>query len=336
MARRFQNKLGTSRAALPITIVFSIILWSTYLITDIKLWPSFILFLMTTYLMIELNNRNALMRQYSRMVSCSYMAMMMMFPQLLTNTSLMIIQFCFTACISLLFMTYQQRDDMGHRYWAYIFIGITAVIWPPIIYLVPFLWICESLYLMSLSIRAISASILGILTPFWVMIPVVMYTNTYKQAQDHFASYLPDEKIIESFSQPSSLIPHDLPLPFEHSLTAIFVILLLAIGIVHYFRQSYSDKIHVRMLYQFFTFIAVVSVVMLLIAYILPVHSIPSLYIFLSIIIVCTSPLIAHFITFSSTRISNISVIIILLIAISTMTYMCVMNNKANVMTLIQ
>ena len=173
MSQRLQNRIATSRLALPLTLLYAMAAWAGRLVDNPHLWPSLILFCVATYLVIELNNRNALMRQYSRMMSCSYIAMMTMCGWLLADVRVMAFQVCVIAAFTLIFMSYQRRDDMGHCFWAYLFIGLAAFLWPPVLMLVPVFWIGESSYLMSFSLRAFLASIIGVVTPFWIALPAV-------------------------------------------------------------------------------------------------------------------------------------------------------------------
>lgn len=110
--------------ALPVMILYSACLWGLMLFADHTLWCQCLIFVVNTYLMMELNNRNALMRRYSRMVSCSYMALMLMCPWLLRNLEAMAVQMCFLFMVTLSFRTYQEHDSNGMKYWAYLFMDL--------------------------------------------------------------------------------------------------------------------------------------------------------------------------------------------------------------------
>ncbi|MDD7621060.1 MAG: hypothetical protein SPJ79_06730, partial [Prevotella sp.] len=101
MSQRLQNRIATSRLALPLTLLYAMAAWAGRLVDNPHLWPSLILFCVATYLVIELNNRNALMRQYSRMMSCSYIAMMTMCGWLLADVRVMTFQVCVIAAFTL-------------------------------------------------------------------------------------------------------------------------------------------------------------------------------------------------------------------------------------------
>lgn len=308
--------MATSRWALPIMVIYSLVLWSVYLIAEPMLLPSLILFSMSTYLMIELNNRNALMRQYSRMVSCSYIAVMMMCPWILQNIKIMTVQLCVLIAYSLLFSTYQKRGDMGHKFWAYVFLGVGAFIWPPLLFVVPLFWIGEAFYLMSFSFKAFWASIFGILTPLWIAVPALFYTDRLQSEYERIKNaFIPGDRLIAGLHDVSVLVQEDLLIDKYQLAVSVFIVILLVVGIVHYFRQSYADKIHVRMLYQFFTMTTLALLAAFVIVGLLPFNNDPSTYVLFALILIGFAPLTAHYITFSSSRISNISVIIMMIIA---------------------
>lgn len=328
--------MATSRLALPLMTIFVILLWLAYLVTEVTLWPSFVIFIICTYLMVELNNRNALMRQYSRMVSCSYMAMMMMCPWLIRDPYIMGGQLCFIATISLLFSTYQNHSLTGRKLWAYAFFGISVVIWPPLILLLPIFWICEAFFLMSFSGKAFGASVFGLLLPLWILAPILLFTQRFDLVEKQVDMIMPGEKLMSIINDVSSLVIDALPLPLFELCIIVFVIILFLTGAIHFFRNSHTDKIQTRMYYQSFTLIAAVVVFFFTVVCLLPCQTLPGAYMLLAVFVVCTSPLIAHYITFTNTRLTNISVILLMIIVMSIDVYVCVMQNAQSIISLIQ
>ena len=82
MLKRTQNKVAESRFTLSVVVAYAIAIWlvSGMLIPQLPLttegirqgaWIPFVCFMVSAYLMVELNNSNALIRIYSRTVSCS-------------------------------------------------------------------------------------------------------------------------------------------------------------------------------------------------------------------------------------------------------------------------
>lgn len=93
MVKRLQNKIAGSRFALPVTAVYSIMIWLAGGLIANQLYLHFLLFGLSAYLMVELNNSNSLIRIYSRMVSCSFMALTLMSAFLFDSTDVWVVQF---------------------------------------------------------------------------------------------------------------------------------------------------------------------------------------------------------------------------------------------------
>ena len=91
--------------------------------------------------------------------------------------------------------------------------------------------------------------------------------------------------------------------------TFVFVIITATTGTIHYLRTSFNDKIRIRMLYNCFIVMNILSTSYLIAQ--------PQHYDFLMrMIVINTSPLIAHFIALTHTRVTNISFCIITISAL--------------------
>ena len=71
--KTFQNKVAPSRYALPFTATLATLVWVAVGFIEGNIWLNFAFTIISTLLMVELNNHNSLMRTYSRMVSCSFL-----------------------------------------------------------------------------------------------------------------------------------------------------------------------------------------------------------------------------------------------------------------------
>lgn len=313
--------MAVSRLALPVMSLYSVALWLAILATEFSLWPVFLLFCIGVYLVVELNNRNALMRQYSRMVSCSYMAMMMMCPWVLRNHNVLFVQVCLIASLLLLFRIYQRRESAGTRYYSYLLVGIASMVWPPLLYVVPLLFFCEAAFLYSFSWKGFFISLFAIATPMWLALPYVAYTGTFQEVIDHFAQVVPNDKLISAFSNPVLLIPSAVPLELYQAVVVILIIAVMIAGVVHYVRNSYADKIQVRMYYNLFILMSLVITLAYIVVMLLPFDKTATMDMLLAILIVFVSPLVAHYITFTNTRLTNISVILLMIVVLTLTVY---------------
>ena len=70
--KRTQNRVAESRLTLSAVMVYAIAVWLAGGLLQQQLWPQLVCFLLSTYLMVVLNNSNALIRVYSRTISCSF------------------------------------------------------------------------------------------------------------------------------------------------------------------------------------------------------------------------------------------------------------------------
>ena len=200
-----------------------------------------------------------------------------------------------------LFQSYQNRQSVGITYYGFLMLGLASMICPQILYFTPMIWLLMATNLLSLSWRTWLASLLGLLTPYWFACAWLVYQTDFSPLITHLSPLL------------------DFQFPIRHSLINTSILLvwgLLAIysltGIIHYIRKSSNDSIRVRLLYGFFIWIDLYAFVLMCIQ--------PQHYdLLLRIMIINTSPLIAHFLALTSTKITNAAfyVIIVLTLAIT-------------------
>ena len=298
MKKLLQNKISGSRLTLPVTLCYAIGIWLWGGLIQERWWIQFGCFLLTTYLMVLLNNSNALIRIYSRVISVTFLVLSCMacflFPSLYGNLT----QLCIVAFYLILFQSYQDKVAAGLTYYGFLCIGLTSLTFVHILYFVPFLWILMLSCLQSFSLRTFFASLLGIITPYWLGICWLVYQGSLPLFVDHFAP----------------LIRFHTPFDFSilnnsQTTTFAFVILLAVIGTVHYWRTYYSDKIRTRQLFVFFIWIDLLTIAFICLQ---PQYYDP----LIRILIINTAPLIGHFIALTHTKITNITFYLICITAL--------------------
>ena len=298
MKELLQNKISGSRLTLPVILCYAIGIWLLGGLIQKQWWIQFGCFLLTTYLMVLLNNSNALIRIYSRVISVTFLILSCMacflFPSLYGNLT----QLCIVAFYLILFQSYQDKAAAGLTYYGFLCIGLTSLTFVHILYFVPFLWILMLSCLQSFSLRTFFASLLGIITPYWLGICWLVYQGSLPLFVDHFAP----------------LIRFHTPFDFSilnnsQTTTFAFVILLALIGAVHYFRTYYSDKIRTRQLFVIFIWIDLLTVAFICLQ---PQYYDP----LIRILIINTAPLIGHFIALTHTKITNITFYLICITAL--------------------
>ena len=251
-------------------------------------WLQFGCFLLTTYLMVELNTSNALIRIYSRMVSVAFLVLSCMacylFPSLQGNFT----QLCVVAACLILFRTYQDKVSAGLTYYGFICIGLASLTFVHILFYVPILWALMLTRLQTLSWRTFFASILGIITPYWLGSCWLIYQEDFTWLTDHLAQ-LTDFRLPLDFSN----------LSFSQVATFAFLIIIDTISTLHYWRTSFNDKIRIRQLFSIFIWIDFLTVVFICLQ---PQH----FDALIRILIINTAPLIGHYFALTNSKVTNI------------------------------
>ena len=292
-----QNKIAESRLALPLTAITVIALW---LLTGLRgplQWEPLAFILTGTYLMVELNNRNALMRTYSRMVSCSFLVFDLAVFSLFSNYHVGLVQISAILTYLLLFHAYQDKEAHDKIFYAFCILGVASIFEVKVLWLVPVLWILLATCLMAMSLRNFLASVFGLLTPYWLVIGY----NTYEghiTILTHFEG-LTTFGPIADFST----------LPLWMLVTLGLLLLLTIIGTIHFLHYSYNDKIRTRMLFEIFITMSFLSLAFIVLQ---PTYS----NVLIPLLIVNMSPLVGHVITFTHTRFTNIAFAVLSLVTL--------------------
>lgn len=261
-------------------------------------YVQFAILLLSTYLMVELNNTNALLHMYSRMVSCTFLALSSMAVFLFPSIDAAVCTLCLIMFCTIIFHTYQDKASPGLTYYAFLCLGIASLVFIQIVFFVPFLWLMMAFSLMAFSGKMLWASLLGLITPYWFTVGIAAYLDKMNLMAAHFLS-------IASFHQ----IADYTCLDKTQLVTFVFLLMIAMMSIGHYMWKRRLDRIRTRMIYHFF-----ISLDLLIILFIVlqPQH----FSILFAMMIVCTSPLIAHFIAHTHSRLSNITFYVILGITI--------------------
>lgn len=288
MKKLIQNKVSDSRLTLPITIAYAIGVWVVCGLFTQNLWLQFICFGITSYLMMVLNNQNALIRIFSRMVSCAFLILSCAACFLMTDIRGGIMQMFVVGAFLFLFQSYQDREAVGIIYYGSLMLGLASLACPHILYFIPIIWLLMATNLLSLSWRTWWASLLGLLTPYWFISAWLVYQSDFTPLIQHFETLA------------------DFQFPINHSNLDTSVLLILGLmavcsltGIIHLVRKSSYDSIRIRLLYGFFIWMDLFAFALMGFQ---PQHH----DMLLRIIIINTSPLIAHFLALTSTKVTNI------------------------------
>ena len=288
MRKLLQNRIAESKITMPVITIYAVGVWLSCGVITNHWWWQLACFAISTYLVVELNNINALIRIFSRMVSSAFLALTccacFLFP--LLHEAVMLT--CLTAFMVLLFLTYQNKNAAGITYYAFLLFGVASLAYVHILFFLPLIWLMMITNTMSLSWRTWAASLFGLLTPYWFGMIWVIYKHDYSLAIEHFTA-------LTVFDEPFNLYG----ISANQKATLAIIILMAVIGTIHFIHKNYLDKIRIRMFYGFFIWMDLAALVFLLLQ---PQH----FNAMLLIMTLNTAPLIAHFFALTSTKLTNI------------------------------
>jgi hypothetical protein len=294
--KRFQNKVAESRLTLPVIAAYGIGMWLLCGFIQQNWWIQFICYMISTYLMIELNNSNALIRIYSRTVSAAFIILSCMACFLFPSMNGAIAQLCIVASLLTVFRTYQDKSSVGWCFYTFLFLSLGSLTIVQILWFVPVFVIVMAFFIYSLSYRTFCASLIGLLLPYWFLAAWTLW-----ESGSDFTPFIAHFSPLTEF-----LFPFDYQsIPLTHILTFIFLVILCLTGIVHYLRTSYNDKIRIRQIFYSFIFMNIMATVFVAIQ---PQYA----DLMLRMMIITTSPIIAHFISLTYTRFTNIAFYVIM------------------------
>lgn len=289
MTKRLQNIVSESRLTLPAVSVYATAVWLAGGLISQSLWLQFACFAMSAFLMMALNNRFSLIRIYSRMVSCSFIALSCTYPQTFTSMNETIATVCVIAMFLWLFQTYLDRQSPGLVFYSFLCIGTASVFYVHILFFVPVIWAIMIFFLSSISWKSFLASIIGLILPYWFLSAYMIYSDQLYFFIEHFSQLGVFGKIADYSTISTGQI-----------IVAVLITALMITGSIHYNRTRMDDKIKTRMLYNCFITTDIAAAVFLILQ--------PQHYdMLIRIMVVNTSPLTGHFLSLTHTRITGMT-----------------------------
>lgn len=290
MVQTFRNKMATSTFTLPVVSVLTFIVWVTDAAGSRAMWISLLFAALTAYALAEWNNRYGLLRIRSRFVSTSFLLLMCASPFLHTAAESLAPALCLAVSYLLLFACYQQPRSQGKVFHAFLSTGIATMLTPVAWLLVAPQYIFMTFQLRCLTWRTFVAGLLGLAVPYWCSFVWSVFTGDLATAALAFA-----DNISGACHAPLLAMPHYALLSLPEKVVGIYLAALSVIGIFHYFRTSYNDRIRVRM---FFHSIIINEIFLLAAAFMLPQHFAWTF----PLLLVNSAPLIAHYWTLARGR----------------------------------
>ncbi len=313
---RLQNRIAGSVFTLPLCAVLALVLWWIpeqhaavgegtdvfgflpdglswswqCFVVDVPRIVAFLLMVVTTCVLIEMNNRNLLLRIRSRLVSSTWLVAAACITPLHVYSPGLVAAVCVAGALYMLFFTYQKRDCQANTFHWALLLGIGSIFVPHVVCFLPlFLW-HQTVFLRSMSLRSFCAALVGCLFPlslwsgYWVVcdnyVPLLEWVGTLTT----YAPLCPDNYLGFSVQQVASWG---------------LVTLLGLFGTIHYLNTSFNDRIQVRMLLYILSFQFVATELFVCLQ---PQH----FDTLMPMIMMLASPLIAHFFTLTSSWFTNV------------------------------
>lgn len=323
----FQKHITKSQATLPIAGAIALAAWMpppqpSYLsplvplfsTSDYGLWQhlpsflqqgywsqalSFLCASIAVYLMAELNNKNVLLRESSRILS-SALAFLLTLTVLCHffqpgMAAMPLLLFSFFP----LFATYQLPSPVLTLS-SYLCLSIASLIFPKFVWLIPLYWIIQVLF-RALTFRCFTASMLGIALPYWFYGGIALMTDS----TEPFLKHLEAMRDFHWFDYSQ--------LHLRNTATFFFIVVLFLVGTIDFYIHQFLDKTRVRIIYKSLILYGIVITIIIVLQ---PQY----LWTFLPLLIVCTAILFGHFFAFTHTKFSHILCILLLLLGLGVLT----------------
>lgn len=232
----FRHRVATGAFTLPLTVVIAAAVWAVADIKDVSLWAGLALALVLTYMLMELNNRNQLLRIRSRMVSSTFLLTLAACPWLHGTSMAYLVAIALIGVYFLLFAAYQDGRASGLVFYAFMLLAAAAIILPPFICLAPLLVFALLVQSRSLTWRTFFAAVFGAFLPLVYFTAWTLWTEEFPDPLLPLFDWQPAVPTLETFS-------HD------QMLNAGWLMFLTLLSLLHYYRTNFNDKIRVRMFF---------------------------------------------------------------------------------------
>lgn len=282
----YRIRIATGAFTLPVMAGIAILLWFIPGLGNIDLWTGLAVVGLTTFLLAELNNRNALLRIRSRLMGATYLALYVACPELHSWSFSMVPMVCLILAYFQLFAAYQKPHAEGEVFRAFMFLGIASWFYPLLLLVAPVLYFCLLIQLRILTWRTWFAGLMGLIVPYWFYAGWAIWNDVIDTAflpfADAFRLTAPDYH-----SVPTGVLA-----------LLIYTSILTVLSIFHFTRTAYNDKIRTRM---FFYVVICMEVLILIACLFQPQHY----SVLLQLLIANSAPLIAHYFALARGKVMN-------------------------------
>lgn len=253
--KRFQYYLVTGKATFPVAVIFCLAMTAISFGSPADLLPLFSGGL-TAYLLIELNTSFSLIRTRTTFHAALFLLFYASCVLPHGHSTEAWIPFLFVAGIYFLFQSYESPYASTPVYHSFLFLGLTSLIFPYILYVIPLVYIFM-LPLRSLNLRSFFAGIIGLATPYWFLLCYHLYTGNPADAFLPFVRLAHPPAIDYSHISLSEAVSGGVLLIFT-GISSTFVI-----------SKGFQDKVQTRIMLRIVFTLGITATAM---AVLIPVH----------------------------------------------------------------
>ncbi len=303
---RIQKVVSGSSFTLPVCLAVSIALW---LLPQHGITVPSILgcgaCLLTAYVLMVADLSLGLIRIRTDMVPCVWVALAAALPFMHTLDKPSVCAFCLSVSHLLLMKCYQLRRTQFYVYHCFLFLSLGSF-FSPVMFLMGLLfYFYLTVFLRNLTWKGFWAGVLGFATPYWCWFAYCLFTDN----TDVFQTVQPVPDFLPSLASGYAA------LPTAYKVAWLYVAIVSAVSVTHFLRNSYNDKIHVRM----FMYIFVSqTLALLLLSMLLP----SSLDTVLAMAVASVSPVTAHWLSLGGGRLAGVMLIVAAL-SLLAVSYVC-------------
>ena len=257
-----------------------------------------VLCLLTTYVIMETNAQQHIIRIRTRMMACVWIVLSASLSFMHPLGEPGVAAAFLSISYLLLFKCYQRSRPQALVFHAFLMLGAGSFCAPIMLPMAIFFFLYLIVFLRSLTSKAFWAGIFGLILPYWCY-AVWCFVKGDLQG---FVTRLID---MAQFKLPT--VEALTSMPFVWQVSTGVIALLSIVSIMHYLQTNYDDKIRVRMILYIYVWQTLLLMTYLFIQ--------PTQYqTTMALLVVSASPLIAHFFALSKRILTTIFFLLALLL----------------------
>ncbi len=244
-----QNRLAESRLTLPLSVALFVAarLFQGQEVS-LSAAASAALCLGTAAVMMESNAGLQILRVRSHLGESLWLLLASAMPFLYGLEAPAVCAFCLAAAMGLLQCCYQNRDSMPLVYHSFLFLGAGSLFAPVMLPMGLLFYVCLATLMRAFSWKNLWAGVLGVLTPYWCWVAWEACAGDVTRVYGHVLALWARTFGLEGLS----------PVPGVRLLPVWCLLgFLTLVGVIHYMRKRYDDKIHTRMLLYVYVYVSV-------------------------------------------------------------------------------